>query len=66
MDYIHVSRLQQRGMVIIDRIVGLYTANCALVSIYETKLVVDYGNIEAVSLYIEQGSLMTRWSQQLS
>ena len=36
-----IKRLQQRVLVISDRILGLYTSNCALVNIYETKLVVE-------------------------
>jgi len=37
----YIKRLQQRGLVILDRMLRLYTSNCALVNIYGTKLVVE-------------------------
>ena len=41
----YIKGLKQCVLVILDRILGLYTSNCAFVNIYETKLVVEYDNI---------------------
>ena len=41
----YIKRLQQRVRVILGHILELYISNCAMVNIYETKLVVEYDNI---------------------